>query len=407
MTENTVRVDCHCHVFNFDCVPLKGLWESYLGITVSDPKKDAVLFLRNLWQHYTIHPELLVDSFTNPYEKDNFRYFLVSNHMKDMLAFAGEGMKKIPEILKSMQADSPDISMWVPLMMDMEFAYPDAQPALSFADQKMLMTNLALAGKGRVLPFIAYDPRRSLQLVKQAIEEEGFIGVKLYPPMGFLPVGNNEAALDANLDDLFQYCIDGNLPITAHCSWSDGVFSNRQDDGIGNVKDHYRNMADPAHWEVVLQRYPMLKLNLAHFGGVGEWEARAKDDLASPYCRNWADTIIRLAGDYANVYTDISFHGILARENPQAYRDTLLNKIKGIEDKIITGSDWYMSRIQCDLQECWEGLGNVFDSTMLDKLMGENPATFLRSKASVEYFPRFLEDQGVEVTDVYKRFFNM
>ena len=109
---------------------------------------------------------------------------------------------------------------------------------------------------------------------------------------------------------LYSYCCQNTknpITVTAHCSWSAGVYSNEHVPGITDIKTYYRNMAHPSNWEEVFTKFPYLKLNLAHFGGLGEWEARAKGTRSR---KNWVDSIITLMKEYDNVYTDISFHGL-------------------------------------------------------------------------------------------------
>jgi hypothetical protein len=56
---------------------------------------------------------------------------------------------------------------------------------------------------------------RSLGLVRHAVELGGFMGIELYPPSGFLPIGNVfrfgerlGAPLDAAVRALYFYCED-------------------------------------------------------------------------------------------------------------------------------------------------------------------------------------------------------
>jgi len=36
-----MRIDCHCHVFNNDCIPVPGLLQSRFGITVGSSRSWA------------------------------------------------------------------------------------------------------------------------------------------------------------------------------------------------------------------------------------------------------------------------------------------------------------------------------------------------------------------------------
>jgi len=60
--------------------------------------------------------------------------------------------------------------------------------------KREIMSDLILEGQGRIMPFYAVDPRPPdpVESVKKAIESQGFVGVKLYPPMGYKPIGNDD-----------------------------------------------------------------------------------------------------------------------------------------------------------------------------------------------------------------------
>src|SRR5215469_17122948 len=90
---------------------------------------------------------------------------------------------------------------------------------------------------------LGLSPSSSLQLVKDAVLNHGFIGVKLYPPMGFAPLGNvtlggtfwNQAwiprplhrsdmgaRLDQALTELYSWCQTNGVPVMAHTSPTNG-----------------------------------------------------------------------------------------------------------------------------------------------------------------------------------------
>jgi predicted TIM-barrel fold metal-dependent hydrolase len=139
----------------------------------------------------------------------------------------------------------------------------------------------------------------------------------------------------------------------------------------------------------VLKRYGNLKLNLAHFGGAGEWERQAGGKPVAAGDKNWVDTILSLMREHENVYTDLSFHGILTLKNGDAYGRALREKICGVETRVLLGSDWYMSAIQCDLAHYWHNFETLFPD-LFDSLTGPNALRFLRSEASEAFLPAFL-----------------
>jgi len=399
-----MRIDCHCHVFNNDCIPLKGLLQSRFGIVVSSRLFNAVsAYERGGGKHapeelpgcLSLDYDSLIGSLTDPSEKDSLRYLIF--HPRDFIRFTLTGMKSTSELVDAMMEKASGIDIWVPLMMDTESGYAGGSSVVGFDEQKRVMMDITAKGKGRIMPFYAYDPRSGpVDAVKTAIENDGFVGVKLYPPMGFKPCGNDDPSVEAKLEDLYVYCTAGReapIPITAHCSWSDGVYSNRGVPGVSRYKEYYRDMAHPSHWEKVLARHRTLKLNLAHFGGAGEWERRALSGPPAETEKNWADAILRLMRDYGQVYTDLSFHGILVGKHREAYRKALLEAIRGVEDRVLLGSDWYMSAIQCSLDDYWQNFAAVFPD-LFDVMTGENAIRFLQSEASTTFFPDFLASRN-------------
>ena len=78
---------------------------------------------------------------------------------------------------------------------------------------------------GEVWPFVPFDPRRpyGLEIVKEAIEELGFVGVKLYTRCGWMPWNNCEIygdalgeKLDTRLREFYEYVTENDLPILNH-----------------------------------------------------------------------------------------------------------------------------------------------------------------------------------------------
>jgi len=57
------------------------------------------------------------------------------------------------------------------------------------------------------------------------------------------------------------------------------------------------------------------------------------------------DQIVRLIRNYKHVYTDLFFHDLPVFEVAGENRSKLLEKINGVEHKVLLGSDWYMSRM--------------------------------------------------------------
>jgi predicted TIM-barrel fold metal-dependent hydrolase len=230
--------------------------------------------------------------------------------------------------------------------------------------------------KGKVHPLIGFDPVRQhatrqafgkgkdhLEQVRKAVEEDGFLGVKVYPPMGFRPARNAEyygtdarirrpdghpvrcklarddpsvpvdmtgADLDAAMEQLFDYCIEADVPVMAHCTHH-GAEASR---GRG-----YHS--DPRFWRTVLTmkngRYRQLRLNLAHFGG----------DEGRPSFQPGA---VSLAAEFPNVYGDVGAHDLVNPGSPSAtsYAYEMRSALEeGVDwrPKILFGTDWHTTYV--------------------------------------------------------------
>lgn len=177
----------------------------------------------------------------------------------------------------------------------------------------------ALVGEGS-----KFRRKSALEVVEDAILNRGFAGVKLYPTMGFLPIGNADIPLegfpasvaktpyahefghllDAALLALYEFCSAHDVPIMVHTAPSNGagVFTNSAGKETG-----YEVRAHPQGWERVLARQGLsgLKLNLTHFGG--------SPDAAST--KEWRASIGRLMDAYDSVYTDLSHYPEMLMDN--------------------------------------------------------------------------------------------
>jgi predicted TIM-barrel fold metal-dependent hydrolase len=189
--------------------------------------------------------------------------------------------------------------------------------------------------------------------VKDAIQSRGFLGVKLYPVMGFLPTGNAHAdpagypdklrktrpdwakALDESLAKLYKWCADEGVPILAHCS----------DSQAPSAAAGLRG--GPKGWQDVVANggFSGLRLNLGHLGGL--W------DLAKPSHNDWTRSVVQMiAGQGNNLYADISdYSSIMHRPTTSDASDDkavtaavagYLSQYPAAKNKLMYGSDWVM-----------------------------------------------------------------
>ena len=103
---------------------------------------------------------------------------------------------------------------------------------------------------------------------------------------------------DEALCELYDYCVDNQVPITAHCVMN----------GIEAYPRASFDFGKAAFWDVVLrqERYHKLRLNLAHFG----WNQGPGQGYAGS--ESWVNDVCSLIVKYDNVYADVSHHRVLS-----------------------------------------------------------------------------------------------
>lgn len=193
-----------------------------------------------------------------------------------------------------------------------------------------------------------------------------FAGVKVYPPLGFNAWPEEEEFEDkkkyeVELDKvmfLYKQCVDKKLPMITHCS--DDGFKTAQ-----NVED----LIDPGNkWNKVLQRYPELKINFAHYGSQ---RGKAKE---------WKEIITDYIKDKLNVYADFS----CSAKNDAFYKDldSFISRASNpnrLKDRILFGTDFMINLIF--LKSYNEYLQYFIDTDYInsykEKLCSENPERFL------------------------------
>jgi predicted TIM-barrel fold metal-dependent hydrolase len=264
----------------------------------------------------------------------------------------------IPRVAGKLLAHlGPDDAI-VALMMDITTEKEGARDRLNFRRQIEGTQEAVLAFPGRVLPFIAVDPRRQNHqaVMRQAIEEDGFVGVKLYPSLGY--------ELDAQaIRDILDYCRLMDVPITIHTSAT----------GF-NRDDVTAQFCHPRHWQRLFQPNDPLRVCFAHCGGWGGLCGQVEDQA------EWAEAIFRFMDDYPSVHADISYHVDQMRspEAERAYVDALIALIDGERgDRIVFGTDSWLLRLSMDDALYWNYFERKLGTDRFDKIARDVPATFL------------------------------
>jgi predicted TIM-barrel fold metal-dependent hydrolase len=263
-------------------------------------------------------------------------------------------MSRLDIARELVQNFSDEVDLYCPLLVDLGTGLGD-RPKTTVRQQVEMLEGISIlsmrghlpgGGKARLHPFVGFDPRvqvraelagqpvKPLDVVKDAVHKNGFIGVKVYPPMGWRPLGNTATIdmtapeaerLDAVLRDFYSWCQDEQVPITAHANRS-------------NYADpSFADFPGPSGWSLVLQEFPDLRVNLGHFGG-------AKAELGPA---SWPAQMLDLAVQHDHVYVDTGNHRIHDSGMALAYLRSLAALLQApnrqeLAKRLMFGSDWFM-----------------------------------------------------------------
>lgn len=287
------------------------------------------------------------------------------------------------EVLEDLIKQYPAGTKFAILPMDMEFMGAGTVEQ-SYEDQLKELALLKRDPKFQdiIFPFIFVHPERSniLEIVKHYIEVENFSGIKMYPPLGYYP-------FDERLDKVYEYAQEKKIPITTHCSrggvyyrgkiTSDMTIHPKTGKRIpynGDNSVFCQVYTDPANYEYVLEKFPNLVLNFAHFGGYREWY-KFLSNSRPPESISWLEKIVELIKHYPAVYSDISYTMYSPDMYPQL--KTLMQD-EGINSKILFGSDFYMVEQETTEKEFYLCLRSYLGEIDFNKLAELNPKVFLR-----------------------------
>lgn len=323
------------------------------------------------------------------------------------------------------------VRVFAPSIVDFEKWLTLEDPGTSpIRDQIEVYAALALGfTDSLILNFVPFCPLRAaleredardanydaLANVKFAVEERGFAGVKLYPPMGFQPIGNaslpadgaprmpvaGPVVLDDELNALYRWCLENDVPIKAHANKSVSAQPG---------SDAY---ASPLGWRTVLEQEGLsgLRINLAHFGG---FEETANGSNKAEI--DWEVLFEDMIDNYDNVYCDLGFWTEVA-DNEAKDRDRIielfsqiLKRSPRLKRRIMYGSDWsmigrvpnhptYRANVQTALK-------SEFDLTepQVKDIMGANAARYLGLAGSTRQRSRL--DQFFGDHPIYQEIMN-
>jgi predicted TIM-barrel fold metal-dependent hydrolase len=223
----------------------------------------------------------------------------------------------------------------------------DCPPRSAHEDQVKVFELMSRLSGGYMRPLIAYNPwsasknpEEAVKRVVDAVTLHGFVGVKLYPPNGFRPYGNEHfpiamrgapspAALDTAMKALWYACEDLQIPVMAHTGESMGKNA------------AFNDGADPKGWGALLalsQGHPPPFVNLGHFGGdesSNDWTLQFAGQMQDPEgVKVFGDLAYwsNLRSRYVNEPVYTAAHTRLATALQRSY----------VAKRVMYGSDWHM-----------------------------------------------------------------
>lgn len=203
-----------------------------------------------------------------------------------------------------------------------------------------------------------------------------FRGVKFYPPLG-TEIWPEDTKKREKVILVYQYCETYGIPIITHCD----------DQGFrGVAAKKAQQYTNPVAWRPVLERFPQLKVDFAHYGRQYNPLKRSpiKTLIGQPWTVDpWFKEIIDLMQRHDHVYADFSFSGT----DPAFYQDlydfiyqldegSLAQKIL---DRSLFGSDFTVNLAKVESYTNYLRIfeQSPFSDKEIDGFVSANPTRFL------------------------------
>jgi len=340
-------IDTHCHLFNIGDIPL---YETVMG-NMPSGLLIALGWLSGIIRREVKKRQLLIEYFERERSENiNLLEQEMGTALRQVLGL-GANVTRIV----------------TPLIMDFEKGAPNERLAMQELRLREAIRESDQVDGFKVLPFLGIDLRRlhSMKATElmdwahklvddgrgqqvrrlEGIADRGagvipptgsFVGIKLYPPLGFCPLGwcpagerrCGEARCKNDLMGLadekekrrvrdqyaafFKECENRRIPITVHCQ-NNGSFHLETDS-----RQHI--FTDPQRWAPILDACNNLIVNFAHFGGEKEicktikWNGSgnmpnrttARKRYSGYRSETWTSTIIRMLKLYPNTFADVA-----------------------------------------------------------------------------------------------------
>lgn len=323
----------------------------------------------------------------------------------------------------------------VGLTMNMDFMDNQASKRqITFETQLEAVKDIKRYYPNNFFPFLGIDPRHksgadlvrwSKDYFERGLEKDGtvfpyFSGIKMYPALGFF-------AFDRRLDELYAYAETNQLPIITHVtrvgsqyigskiteliSLDPSTLSNGNVESdlamkeiCDRIRVYYKKkwitdnkfgdndkacdlFSHPQNYIPILEKYPNLKICLAHMGGSNEIVDNSSKDKDLRKIRKvdaelWCDRIRKMMVKYPNLYTDISY--TLSDLDDKKIRAAILtfmhtkdNQGELLAKRVLFGTDFFMTEQEKRESELFK-LSQLELAEFHDLITRDNPQEFLR-----------------------------
>jgi predicted TIM-barrel fold metal-dependent hydrolase len=373
--------NCHAHVFNMQYVP-----DNFLSFQLNARVASA--------GHWVLNKRWLAKGLMFL-----IKPFLKANGKKT-IAFLKIGLLKSQDLvfqeMLNQYPKSDDVRF---IILPLNFKYMGAGNLdIPYEQQLLDLFEVKKRYPEKCFPFVAIDPRmgssdENAAFVARYIEK-GFSGIKLYPAMGFYP-------FDYRLDKTYAMAAENRTPILTHCS-KGGInyCSTKEMDSMVSPTDingttyafpydpkmklgeYCDPLNSPYQWEVILKKYPALKVCIAHLGMDSSTNFNNFSDPNKPDF-DWYKKLRALMDTYENVYADISYSLAYDPFYPWFLKE-YANMKDSVKKRIMFGTDYFMTvqEVNGDENQLITNAAQKLGPALFKTLACDNVVNYLNSKTA-------------------------
>lgn len=233
------------------------------------------------------------------------RSFVLKNEpIVEACRFFGIGTESLPSSIDDLLADMDSAGIGRAVILGQD-THATGNPSFrNYTMKNEEVGRMAARSRERLVPFAGVDPNAGAAAVaelRRAVRRLGFRGLKVHSSAN--SVYPNDAK---KMYPLYELCEEMRLPVLLHTGTT----------GLGDCELKY---SKPEYLDEVCQRFPDLKVVMAHFG----WP--------------WSDVAIAIALRNQNAYLDVSGW------KPRYLPPNVLSYMNGpLQDRFVFGTDYPM-----------------------------------------------------------------